>query len=322
MNIQDIANWLRGYLKPLSNNDNICKQQILILTPKLEDLVSKLEEYENDHHDHGWGLEDKDIMNRLYGYLESLSYNNNISKEQIQILLPKMEELISKMEYCYLNFQTYNEYKPIANWLRGHLESLSYNDNISIEQIQILLPKIEEIISEIEKHENGGGNEDKHLANRLYGYLESLNYSNNISIEQIQILLSKMEELVSEIKKYNYEQNYEDRNTANWLRGYLESISFSDKISNEQIQITLPKIEKLISTVKEYNIHDGSIADRLSGYLESLSNSGNISTRQIQILMSKLEELASAVEEYRSASKKEDTIDFNRAPWEEDDLPF
>ena len=351
MDIKYIANWLRGYLESLSHNDNISKQRIQILMPKLDELVSKIEEYKENYDRISRGSEDKDLTNKLYGYLESLSYNNNISKEQIQIFLPKMEALISKIEYKCLNFPGCEGYKYIANSLRGHLESLSYNDYISKQQIQILLPKVEELISEIEKHENGGGFEEKHMANRLYGYLESLSYSKNISNDQTKVVIPKIQELVSEIQQYVqnwenmyiaswliYEQSYYVQYIANWLRGYLESLSYSDKISKEQIQIILPEIENLFSTIKDNKIHDRGIADRLGGYLESLSNSDNISKQQIQILLTKIEELVSVCEEYengsyeddqnynnansQNANRFDDPIDIDSPPGEEDDLPF
>lgn len=54
------------------------------------------------------------------------------------------------------------EIKNQANWLRGYLESLLNSDNISKKQIQVLLTKIEELVSALDDHDD---DDDEHNNN-------------------------------------------------------------------------------------------------------------------------------------------------------------
>ncbi len=47
-----------------------------------------------------------------------------------------------------------------ANWLRGYLESLSYGDSISKQQLQVLMTKMNELVSEIEEYEQNKAEEE------------------------------------------------------------------------------------------------------------------------------------------------------------------
>ena len=62
MDIKNRANWLRGYLESLSDSDNISKQQVKVLLSKMEELVSAIEEYENDGDD-SYGGNNGNIVN-------------------------------------------------------------------------------------------------------------------------------------------------------------------------------------------------------------------------------------------------------------------
>ncbi|CAL4097189.1 unnamed protein product, partial [Meganyctiphanes norvegica] len=104
------------------------------------------------------------IDNQLNRTIGSLTYNDNIIIEEVQLLKEGDRSISSKLD-------------SINNQLSQTIGSLTYNDNIIIEEVQLLKEGDRSMSSKLDK-----------IDNQLDQTIGSLTYNDNIIIEEVQLL--------------------------------------------------------------------------------------------------------------------------------------
>jgi hypothetical protein len=118
------------------------------------------------------GVDKSSIL--MKGYLESLIYSERVSNHQKDVLINKIEDLITEIESDYCNQDEDTAIIEIAIWLKGYKTALENGEQLYKKQIEVLLGKIDEII---EYSESGNDREE---------YGETKNFTRGNSLKDLK----------------------------------------------------------------------------------------------------------------------------------------